>query len=236
MVPDEHGINDNGADDVLPVWSAESLINAQRTHWETTLSANPEMYGPEPSDAGRYASNRFFDEGLTHVLELGAGQGRDTLALLHRGLKVCALDYAGDALTRLTNDVDPDLAGNLTTVVHDVRVSLPFPNGFFDACFSHMLFTMALTTSELKDLIGEVRRVLRPGGLCIYTVRHVGDAHFGTGRNLGDNLYENGGFVVHFFDRTLVDTLAEGYQLEDITSFEEGALPRRLWRVTMRRL
>ncbi|MEX6430980.1 SAM-dependent methyltransferase, partial [Ferrimicrobium acidiphilum] len=60
-------------------------------------------------------------------------------------------------------------------------------------------------------------------------------AHFGAGRDLGDNLYENGGFVVHFFDRQLVDRLAEGFELEDVTTFEEGDLPRRLWRITMRR-
>ena len=98
-----------------------------------------------------------------------------------------------------------------------------------------MLFTMALASDELAALAGEVHRVLRPGGLCIYTVRHVGDAHYGAGRDLGDNLYENGGFVVHFFDRPLVDRLAEGFELEDVTAFEEGDLPRRLWRITMRR-
>ncbi len=116
-----------------------------------------------------------------------------------------------------------------------MRLALPFAEGSFDACYSHMLFTMALTTEELEALAGEVRRVLRPGGLCIYTVRHTGDAHYGAGRSLGDDRYENGGFVVHFFDRSLVERLAAGFDLEDVTAFEEGGLPRRLWRVTMRR-
>ncbi len=98
-----------------------------------------------------------------------------------------------------------------------------------------MLFTMALSTDELAALASEVHRVLRPGGLCIYTVRHTGDAHYGAGLDLGDNLYENGGFVVHFFDRALVERLAEGFELQDVTAFEEGGLPRRLWRVSMSR-
>jgi hypothetical protein len=37
---------------------------------------------------------------------------------------------------------------------------------------------------------------------------------------------------VHFFDRGLVDSLAEGWRLDEVHAFEEGELPRRLWRVT----
>lgn len=211
------------------------LIASQLDHWEAMLSANPDMFGLDPSEAGYYAASRFVVEELTEILELGAGQGRDTLGFLRAGLQVHALDYAGNALAGVEAVAGPELVGRLTTTAHDVRRPLPFADGSFDACYSHMLFTMALTTTELEHLAGEVHRVLRPGGLCVYTVRHTGDAHYGAGRDLGDNLYENGGFVVHFFDRALVKHLATGFELDDITDFEEGGLPRRLWRVTMRR-
>jgi len=214
-----------------------ALVAGQRQHWESAFATNPQLYGTEPSEAGRYAVSRFAAEGLSRVLELGAGQGRDTLALLGAGLEVAALDYAAGPLAGIvTSATAAGLAERLTTLTHDVRQPLPFADASFDACYSHMLFTMALGSEELAALAGEVHRVLRPGGLCIYTVRHVGDAHYGTGRDLGDNLYENGGFVVHFFDRPLVERLAQGFELEDVTAFEEGELPRRLWRITMRRL
>lgn len=211
------------------------LLANQRSHWQTTLEANPQMYGPDPSEPGRHAANLFAAKNLTRVLELGAGQGRDTLGLLRAGLEVTALDYAAAPLDGIATDAGPGLRPLLHTVVADVREPLPFPDEHFDACYSHMLFTMALTSGELATLAGEVHRVLRPGGVCIYTVRHTGDAHYGAGQALGDNLYENGGFVVHFFDRALVERLAEGFELQEVTAFEEGGLPRRLWRVTMRR-
>ena len=81
-----------------------------------------------------------------------------------------------------------------------------------------------------------MRRLLRSDGLHVYTVRHVGDAHFGTGIARGDGMYESGGFVVHFFDRTLVDRLATGFEIVEVHEFDEGELPRRLWRVTLRKL
>ena len=48
-------------------------------------------------------------------------------------------------------------------------------------------------------------------------------------------MFEHGGFIVHFFDRPLVDRLAAGFLLLELVEFEEGELPRRLWRVTLRR-
>ncbi|MFD3480303.1 hypothetical protein [Streptomyces sp. NPDC058695] len=75
-------------------------------------------------------------------------------------------------------------------------------------------------------------RVLRPGGTLVHSVRRAGDAHYGAGTPHGDDIYERAGFAVHFFPRTLVDTVADGRHLKEVHAFEEGALPRRLWRVT----
>jgi SAM-dependent methyltransferase len=128
------------------------------------------------------------------------------------------------------------LADVIDAARHDVREPLPFTEESFDACYAHMLFCMALTTPELERLAAEVRRVLRPGGLVVYTVRTTGDAHHGAGIARGDNMYEVGGFIVHFFSRALVERLAVGYEVLGIAEFEEGELPRRLFRVAMRRV
>ena len=47
-------------------------------------------------------------------------------------------------------------------------------------------------------------------------------------------MYEEVGFIVHFFGEQKVKQLAEGYQIVDIKEFEEGELPRKLFRVTLR--
>ena len=210
--------------------------DAQREHWQTTFQENPQMYGSQPSEPGAYALDLFGRAQASDVLELGAGQGRDTQAFLAAGMTVTALDYAPQGLDELRTTAEAaGTASRLTTVAHDVREPLPLPDDSVDGVFSHMMFNMALTTTELDALAAEVRRVLRPGGLHVYTVRHTGDAHYGAGIDHGDDMFENGGFIVHFFDRALVDRLANGFTLIDLTAFEEGALPRRLWQVTMRK-
>jgi SAM-dependent methyltransferase len=211
----------------------EELAGAQRTHWQATYDAHPGMYGQRPSDPAVHAAEVFGGAGVKDVLELGAGHGRDALSFARGGFTVLATDFSPTGLEQLRDTAAAEgLTGRVTTAACDVRKPLPVPGASMDAVFAHMLLCMALSTREIQALVAEVRRVLRPGGLFVYTVRHTGDAHYGAGTDHGDDIFEHGGFAVHFFHRPLVDTLAEGWELAEVHPFEEGELPRRLWRIT----
>ena len=211
----------------------ESVLDAQQPHWEKSFSNRPDMFGTDPSDPGRKAAESFKAGGVRDLLELGAGQGRDSLFFARHGFRVTALDYTAQAVEALA--VRATSTASMEAVQHDVRLPLPFPAHSFDACYSHMLFCMALTTPELERLSQEVRRVLRPGGIHVYTARTTDDPHFRTGIDRGDDMFEVGGFIVHFFDDQLIRRLASGFELLEIEAFEESSLPRRLVRVTARR-
>jgi SAM-dependent methyltransferase len=209
------------------------LAGAQREHWQGTYAAHPGMYGEQPSAPAVHAAGVFGAVGARDVLELGAGHGRDALYFAREGFNVRATDFSPVGLEQLQEAARAqDVAGRVTTAVHDVREALPLPDKSVDAVFAHMLLCMALSTQEIHSAVGEIRRVLRPGGALVYTVRHTGDAHYGAGTAHGDDIYEHGGFAVHFFDRDLVDALSDGWTLDEVHAFEEGDLPRRLWRVT----
>jgi len=212
------------------------LAGAQRAHWQATYDTHPGMYGTEPSAAAVAAAATFAAHGATTVLELGAGHGRDARYFARSGFEVHAGDFSAVALAQLAHAAAADgLADKITTVEHDVRQPLPYPADTFDAVYAHMLLCMALSTPEIHALVTDVERVLKPTGHFVYTVRHTGDAHYGHGVAHGDDIYEHGGFAVHFFSRRLVDDLARGWDLLAVHPFEEGELPRRLWRVTQAR-
>jgi SAM-dependent methyltransferase len=211
------------------------LLDAQREQWERALAERADRFGVEPSDPARVAAELFQQTGARYVLELGAGQGRDTLFFAAQGFNVDALDYADAGLTAIrAKAAAAGLGERIEATKHDVRQPLPFTDGSFDACFSHMLYCMALTECQLSSLAAEVKRVLRPGGLNVYTARTTSDPDYRKGEHRGEQLYELDGFVVHFFDRELVERLANGFEIVAIDEFEEAALPRRLYRVTLR--
>jgi SAM-dependent methyltransferase len=211
-------------------------LDGQRGHWERVFLQNPDMLGTDASRAGRYAAKLFKKEGVKDVLELGGGQGRDSVYLARKGFSITTLEYTESGVEAISVKAEAlGLTRGLTVVRHDVRLPLPFEDGSFDACYSHMLLCMALTSEQLEGLMEEVRRALRPGGLVVYTARNTKDAHYRAGTHHGEDMYESGGFIVHFFSREKVDELAKGFEAMEVEEFEEGALPRRLYRVTMRK-
>lgn len=222
--------------EVDPDQQEKPVLDAQEQHWQATFAQKPEMFGVDPSGPAVRAAERFKQEGKVRLLELGCGQGRDTLFFGRSGLHVTATDYSHSALDAVAAKArSAGLSARIDTRQCDVRDPLPFPDGSFESCYSHMLYCMALTTPELERLSREIWRVLRPGGLNIYTVRHTGDAHRGTGIHRGEEMWEVGGFIVHFFDREKVARLASGFEIVGIDEFEEGGLPRKLFRVTLRK-
>ncbi|MFG3268543.1 class I SAM-dependent methyltransferase [Streptomyces bobili] len=209
------------------------LAKVQRAHWQQTYGEHPGIYGEEPSEPAVHAAAVFRAADAREVLELGAGHGRDTLYFAREGFSVMATDFSPVGLEQLREAAAAQgVAGQITTAVHDVREPLPLAEASVDAVFAHMLLCMALSTQEIHALVAEVRRVLRPGGCFVYTIRHTGDAHYQAGTGHGVDIWEHSGFAVHFFPRALVDDLAKSWTLDEVAAFEEGGLPRRLWRVT----
>ena len=215
----------------------KKILDKQAQHWENTFINRPETFGVSPSAAAIRAAEIFNKKDITNILELGAGQGRDTLFFAQKGFHIQVLDYSQTGLDNIikkakTLGVDKLITGK----IHDVRNPLPFTDKKFGGCFSHMLYCMALTTKELKFLSDEIHRVLKNGGVNIYTVRHTGDGDYKNGIHRGEDLYESSGFIVHFFSKEKVKQLSNGFDIVNIENFEEGKFPRKLFHVTLKKV
>ena len=215
------------------------------------------MFGLEPSEAAIQAKKIFEEQPVTtflarkkiDILELGAGLGRDTtyLAAESRFIHVTALDYSAEAIKIINKKKiewysDPTgadgkpISDRINAKVWDVRDKLPFKDNSFDGCFSHMLYCMALTTSDLLKLNKEICRVLKPGGINIYTARNTDDGDYKNGTHIGEDLYKNDGFIVHYFSEEKVKQLSNGFENLTIEKFEEGSFPRKLFFVINKKI
>ena len=217
---------------------AKDAINAQRRHWDETFAEKPEMFSGDASSAARRAAEIFKSEGNRKILELGGGVGRDTIFFAQNGFKVHLLDYSKTGIETIKRKAETlGLSSSIAVRCHDVRDPLPFEDGSFDACYSHMLCCMALTTPQLESLFDEMRRVLRPGGLNVYTVRNTSDPEYKKGTHRGEDMYDvAGGFIVHFYSEEKVKQLARGCEIVSMERFEEGQIPKRLFLVTLKKM
>jgi SAM-dependent methyltransferase len=113
-------------------------------------------------------------------LELGPGPGLTTDGLRHRAANLTALEIDPAHAASLSER----MRGTNVTVVEGDATAMPFPAGSFSAVVA---FTMLhhVPSVELQDrLLGEARRVLRPGGVFAgsdstvslgFRLLHIGD-------------------------------------------------------------
>ena len=208
-------------------------LDHQSQHWEKNFSRKPGMFGSEPSIAAVKSLNFFKDK---KIIELGAGLGRDTIFFAQNSVQVEALDYSQKAIEFINNKSKKlNLTQFIKAKFFDIRKKLPFDNDTIDGCFSHMLYCMALSNYDLENLNKEILRVLKPGGINIYTVRHTNDGDYKNGNHIGEDLYENDGFIVHFFSKDKIEQLSKGFEILDIEKFEEGKFPRKLFKVVLKK-
>ena len=215
----------------------KEILNQQSQHWESNFSSKSEMFGLDPSIAAKKSLKLFQNQNISKIIELGAGLGRDTIYFAKNSIHVVALDYSLSGIEAINQKAKKNSLSNfITTNFFDVRKKLPFEDNSVEACYSHMLYCMALTTSELENLNNEIYRVLKPNSINIYTVRHTKDGDYKNGIHRGEDLYEKDGFIVHFFSEKKVKSLLKGFKNISIDLFEEGSFPRKLFLVCNKKI
>ena len=187
------------------------------------------MFGLEASEPAKKSLKIFQENSSKLIVELGAGLGRDSIFFAKNKISVNSLDYSKIGINIINKKILDNNLQNITAKVFDIRKKLPFQDNSIDACFSHMLYCMALTSAELSYLNNEIKRILKPNGINIYTVRNEYDGDYKNGIPRGEDMFEIDGFIVHFFTKEKVYSLMDGFKNILLENFEEGSFPRKLY-------
>lgn len=107
-----------------------------------------------------------FDVRGLHILEVGAGTGRDSAQLARLGARVQVLDFADSSLRIVSELKNSEKLDNLTLVRGDA-FNAPFPDGTFDIVFHQGL---AEHFRDPLPLLRENHRILKKGGHCLCDV------------------------------------------------------------------
>ena len=99
------------------------------------------------------------------ILEVGAGTGRDAVALAAAGAQVLTIDYVQGSLG-LTQKAAAKAGADVAVVCGD-GLGMPFPEGSFDVVFHQGLLEHF---REPSFLLRENVRVLKPGGYLVVDV------------------------------------------------------------------
>jgi SAM-dependent methyltransferase len=204
--------------------------------WNKVYKLDNSFFGEEPSNFALLCFNHMKANNVKKVLELGAGHGRDTIFFASNGMEVDALDYSAVAVDIL-NKIAKEKRLPIKSQTFDVRsLPLPFPDHYFDAVYSHMLFNMRFSEDELHFIFSQIRRVLEPkSGLNFFSVRNHNDKSYCKGKEVEKGIYDIDGFQIRFFTEKQIQDLALGEGFEILWIKAEYEEPVTVYLVSSRR-
>lgn len=136
----------------------------------------------EPSPFAKFVSP-FLGKGK-RLIELGCGNGRDSIFFVKEGISVTSIDQCEKEIAYLNekfsdiNDIK-FLASDMTNMKNDISSD-----------YFYSRFTIHSIDSEGENkLLDYVSRNINPNGLFFIEVRSVNDELFGKGKKLGKNTY-----------------------------------------------
>ena len=207
--------------------------------WDRLYQTDNPFFGEEPSNFALSCYNEYMEKDkLKKILELGCGQGRDTLFFASKGIEIRALDYSSVVIDGLIKCAkERSLLSNIHTSIFDARSNntISFDKDEFDAGYSHMFFNMRFKWEHLRFMFQEIRRVLKHDGFNFFSVRHHNDKSYVQGKNIDNVIYDINGFQIRFFTKQHVKALAkeEGFEILDIKEIYED--PVTLYLVSTRK-
>jgi len=102
------------------------------------------------------------------VLEIGLGQGADSMQISLRGADYYGIDLTDESVRRLKERFKLfDL--NYNSIIKDNAEKIPFEDNFFDIVYSHGVIHHS---PKIDKIVSEIHRVLKPDGKAVIMLYH----------------------------------------------------------------
>lgn len=130
------------------------------------------------------------------ILDLGCGNGADSLFLVENGYNVLATDFSKEALKNVSQNI-----GGISIKQFDMRKTFPFKDNSFYLIIAD-LSLYYFSEKETITILNEIKRILVNGGVLLARVARVDDYNFMNGdfKELEHNYYFEGAYTKRFFE------------------------------------
>lgn len=166
-------------------------------YWNAYYENN--MAPTEPSLFAQYVAMEL-QKGKT-ILELGCGNGRDSLFFYRKGLNVTAVDASDRTIAQLKEKYTED---NICFICDDFVCSSAIFSGQFDYCYSRFSLH-AINEKQETEVLKNVFRVLKSKGKFFIEVRSVNDELYGQGKKVGPDSYVFDGHFRRFVRKEVLE-------------------------------
>jgi ubiquinone/menaquinone biosynthesis C-methylase UbiE len=156
------------------------------------------------------------------LLELGCGEGNDSMYFAEQGHQVIATDFSNVAIEQ---DKKRWSSPRLQFEVLDMSKPFKYSDNLFDAVYARLSLHY-FRDNVTKSIFKEIYRVLKPGGMLCFMCKEVSDGIYGKGDEIEPDMYELDGHVRHFFSERYTKELLADFRAESVEVGKEAIYDR----------
>lgn len=170
----------------------------------------------------------------TPIIDLGCGSGNDTKWLIENGKEVIPCDYSIKAIEKIKINF-PELD---RIECFDMKKGLPFEDDFTDIVIADLSLHY-FEAEDTKNILNEIKRVLRKDGILMFRVNSTKDVNHGAGEGeeIERHFYKmQDGMYKRFFDKEDIEYFFTDWKClcikeEQMTRYEKV---KELWKCAYR--
>jgi len=129
------------------------------------------------------------------LMDFGFGYGQELLYFADQGYDVYGLDVVQSAKDKIDAHIAknrPELKDNITTAIMAAdATSLPYEDATFDFIHSNQTMSHLPSGDAIKVVLNEWYRIMKPGGMFMFSTMNPANTIIQTGKLVGENLYES---------------------------------------------
>jgi len=176
---------------------------------------------------------------LQRILELGCGQGRDSIFFAENGYDITATDISENAIKfvkKIRNETDLQ---NLKLFVHDVKKTFDFINGTFDLVYSNLALQF-FELSQLNNIFSNISNLMSDKSLFLFSTKKPGDKYYNFGNKISDNAFEYKGITRFFFEKCQLEEILRNHftiiSLEDDNHVNQDGTESVWWKILVKKI
>ena len=174
-----------------------------KNYWEEYYKKN--VAPTVPSSFAEFCLPKFEKGNI--LLEIGCGNGRDSIFFAQNKINVIAIDQSGEEIKKLKKINIPNVDFRAADMVYDKELYIPNSNDYV-----YSRFTLhAISEKEQLMVMKNVYESLKKGGLFLIEVRSTKDEIFGKGEKVDKNAYVYEGHYRRFIDFNELKEIAKNF-------------------------
>lgn len=155
---------------------------------------------------------------VSSIVDLGCGDGPDSIFFAKRGLRVTAVDFSSVALDRLQDRAREARVHNLIECVRSSIELVDDRKLVADAVYTH-LGIQFFNNEETTQIFDMIARNLQQGGIAALKMKSTIDPMSSKGDEVDEGVFVLDGQLRHFFSRDKVERLVRGLNILELAEY-----------------